>query len=487
MLNLPPLLIAGCLRSLLTTDLGMSNEHRRSPALSDPTYDQSFSPLTDSQLDAALAVERQFREVDEAERGQLLEASGTAYFANFGTSHPQLYLPEQVGGGRGRARSASPSRITPTKLRPKINATEKGQRLILLGRAETHRAELEPLPSDHPPPLSDSTIPSSSTDSTLSISNSSFMYDMSYGMVPHSGQFNDAYMGTLGNPGYLHPADPARHHSVDGGFRQQHQPSSNVVDNAAYLHQDNLYPRHPHHRQERRRSPYPDDASYPHSHAHPHQERRRSPYPTQDVMEPLPKAQPAAQPAQPLLGPGAHKSLFPPGPDLETVLDQAGFQDLVPPPRPASKAPVKSNGPKINILPPTPAAPTPAPCSDVFSAPASIHQAFALSLNLDHLEVGDLGDSPTIGRLSQEKQDVVQNCFKQMDNVLKKASEATGLSHTQLFNRYQQTLSGTRLSSKWNIYQSYIRQNLEQELSRLPQEFRPDGMHSKFFVHALFE
>ena len=92
-------------------------------------------------------------------------------------------------------------------------------------------------------------------------------------------------------------------------------------------------------------------------------------------------------------------------------------------------------------------------------------------LSLDDFSYDHLTDSPTVGRLSSEKSAALKKGLQEVDKSLKDLSKTTGLSVTQIIDRWQ--LVQFRLPTLWNIYQQYFNENAEDELQRLASEQRP--------------
>ncbi len=94
-----------------------------------------------------------------------------------------------------------------------------------------------------------------------------------------------------------------------------------------------------------------------------------------------------------------------------------------------------------------------------------------------------LESSPTIGRLSNNSRKALNDGFDELDTVLKRISNATGLPPIQIVERWDATK--TRVVNSWNIYQGYFEERREQELSRLPPEERPHVSVYTMFILLL--
>ena len=83
-------------------------------------------------------------------------------------------------------------------------------------------------------------------------------------------------------------------------------------------------------------------------------------------------------------------------------------------------------------------------------------------------------DSPTIGRLSKGKEDALITGLGSLDRLVKEIAVSSGLSVTQIVERWN---GGTpRSLNSWNIYQAYIKQNLDHEIGRLITTKKSKGL-----------
>ena len=83
-------------------------------------------------------------------------------------------------------------------------------------------------------------------------------------------------------------------------------------------------------------------------------------------------------------------------------------------------------------------------------------------------------DSPTIGRLSKGKEDALIAGLGSLDRLVKEIAVSSGLSVTQIVERWN---GGTpRSLNSWNIYQAYIKQNLDREIGRLITTKKSKGL-----------
>ena len=83
-------------------------------------------------------------------------------------------------------------------------------------------------------------------------------------------------------------------------------------------------------------------------------------------------------------------------------------------------------------------------------------------------------DSPTIGRLSKGKEDALIAGLGSLDRLVKEIAVSSGLSVTQIVERWN---GGTPHSlNSWNIYQAYIKQNLDREIGRLITTKKSKGL-----------
>ncbi|KAF8178003.1 hypothetical protein BJ912DRAFT_1063344 [Pholiota molesta] len=98
-----------------------------------------------------------------------------------------------------------------------------------------------------------------------------------------------------------------------------------------------------------------------------------------------------------------------------------------------------------------------------------------------------LEGSPTISRMSSAARDALQQGFHDLDLLLKEIGAKTGLSPTQIVERWDVTKA--RLSSSWNIYQSYFEAQRADELARLPLEKQAlaGGLPTKATIASCYE
>lgn len=82
-------------------------------------------------------------------------------------------------------------------------------------------------------------------------------------------------------------------------------------------------------------------------------------------------------------------------------------------------------------------------------------------------------DSPSVGRLSTVRRELLQVGLKELDKVVKRISADTGLTVPQVKERWR--VKDGRMVSAWNIYQDYFGENSEEELKRLPNNQRKIG------------
>jgi len=413
--------------------------------LSDPFYDQTFSSPSNEELAATLAIERQ-------------------------------YTSCQVGGGRRRGPSASPH-ITPTKLRTQINLTERGKDFDpdFTSRATAHRAQLfsettsvhdeaslttEKVPSDSqlylPPNLSHAEGVPPSFDQEWGKESQYPLYNDTSHHLHYEDEPFIPYNNTAQHPHYN-----AFHHPIENNriHPSRLSPYNNFPDVTALHYR--TYPSHPNYRREARQA-YPSNSH--------HHDRRR---PSDGNVLPF--------------GTSSSENNIPQSSVLDTFLDKAGFTpiQLPPPPRsttPLPPPPVKSTPaivPQVQIIPPTPAAPNVAPTviDDIFSDDQLSKVCLPSAVDDDDDECSRNNsniESPTIGRLSKEKRQALDDGYKRLDEIVKGISIETGLPIQMVINRWNR--ASTRKKNHWNIYQCYFRAHLQQEVDRLPSESQPDCM-----------
>jgi hypothetical protein len=136
--------------------------------------------------------------------------------------------------------------------------------------------------------------------------------------------------------------------------------------------------------------------------------------------------------------------------DHPPVAQMFNDEDFIPLPIP----PGPNDAPLLTVSPPTPiTAVTPKRPTPTDDDSSTEHR---LLLN---------NDSPTLGRLSRDKQKALTEGFVALDQLAKEIAEASGLSVAQIVERWN---GGTlRSRNSWNIYQSYFKKNLDQEVKRL--------------------
>lgn len=82
-------------------------------------------------------------------------------------------------------------------------------------------------------------------------------------------------------------------------------------------------------------------------------------------------------------------------------------------------------------------------------------------------------DSPSIGRLSNDRLELLKEGLNGLDSMAKKISVDTGLTVPQVKERWR--VKDGRMISTWNLYQEYFCEHIDQELGRLPTEERVLG------------
>jgi hypothetical protein len=139
------------------------------------------------------------------------------------------------------------------------------------------------------------------------------------------------------------------------------------------------------------------------------------------------------------------------------IFDNVTFTPLHLPPGP-NDPPIVKISPPTPIPPITPKRPSVPPVSVQSANPAGI------DLSTDYHTLVDNG-SPTLGRLSKSKQEVLITGFEALDKLVKEISVSSGLSVLQIVERWN---GGTpRSLNSWNIYQAFIKKHLVREIGRL--------------------
>ncbi|KAI0628588.1 hypothetical protein C8Q77DRAFT_1076647 [Trametes polyzona] len=79
---------------------------------------------------------------------------------------------------------------------------------------------------------------------------------------------------------------------------------------------------------------------------------------------------------------------------------------------------------------------------------------------------------PVVGRISNENKRLLGEAYKEVVQKAQETSTATGLSVTQVFDRWFRACTRAHVKDNhWNIYASYFVQYMDQELARLPPGF----------------
>ena len=117
-------------------------------------------------------------------------------------------------------------------------------------------------------------------------------------------------------------------------------------------------------------------------------------------------------------------------------------------------------------------------------APDNAHDDIGDFEQVDTDDVDDSDDPNAAGRISEASLERIKDGLLQVQKLAQGIATMTGLSTSQIFDRWMATSQRTHVKrNRWNLYSAYFKDNEEQERARLSE--REFDMHYSHPCHKL--